>query len=201
MFAVANGGIFTNRKSRRKPNPSQVLETLVDIVYMDRIYYKSGYKYQLHVADYAPNTIYIGGRKWLRHTLLHKVLDDPAYVERDFYAIDGGNLYIRHGYAWDGASGPAIDTVDTQRASLIHDVLWQAIEEGVIPEQYRPLTNLEFRDILFEDIAATPSGGLLGGAKDAARRARARLWYHAVDKVGSKWVKAFKGKSAVISAP
>ncbi len=32
-------------------------------------------------------------------------------------------------YAWDGASGPSIDTPNTMCASLIHDALYQAIRE------------------------------------------------------------------------
>ena len=36
-------------------------------------------------------------------------------------------LEIKKGYAWDGASGPIINTQDTLVASLVHDVLYQAM--------------------------------------------------------------------------
>jgi hypothetical protein len=36
-----------------------------------------------------------------------------------------GLLTIHKGYAWDGPSGPTIDTKDFMRGSLIHDALYQ----------------------------------------------------------------------------
>jgi hypothetical protein len=36
-----------------------------------------------------------------------------------------GMLVISKDYAWDGASGPAIDTKDFMRGSLVHDALYQ----------------------------------------------------------------------------
>ena len=49
----------------------------------------------------------------------------------------GGLLVIEAGYAWDGPSGPAIDTPDFMGASLIHDVLYQMIRLGELPESWR----------------------------------------------------------------
>ncbi len=46
-------------------------------------------------------------------------------------SYDGaGWVSVRRGYAWDGPSGPALDTVSFMRASLLHDVLYQALREG-----------------------------------------------------------------------
>lgn len=36
-----------------------------------------------------------------------------------------GKLTIKRGYAWDGPSGPTIDTKTFMRASLVHDALYQ----------------------------------------------------------------------------
>ena len=36
-----------------------------------------------------------------------------------------GILTIRKSYAWDGPSGPTIDTMDFMRGSLVHDALYQ----------------------------------------------------------------------------
>jgi len=36
-----------------------------------------------------------------------------------------GLLTIRKGYAWDGPSGPSIDTKNFMRGSLVHDALYQ----------------------------------------------------------------------------
>jgi hypothetical protein len=41
-----------------------------------------------------------------------------------------GALMVRRGYAWDGASGPALDTPSFMRASLFHDALYQLLREG-----------------------------------------------------------------------
>ncbi len=40
-----------------------------------------------------------------------------------------GFLTIKAGYAWDGASGPTIDTKSCRLASVIHDALYQLLRE------------------------------------------------------------------------
>ena len=47
-----------------------------------------------------------------------------TYLEPD------GKLVIKMGYAWDGPSGPTIDTQDFMRGSLIHDAFYQLLREG-----------------------------------------------------------------------
>jgi hypothetical protein len=42
-------------------------------------------------------------------------------------------LTIAAGYAWDGASGPAIDTLNFRNGSLVHDILYQMMKEGGLP--------------------------------------------------------------------
>lgn len=69
------------------------------------------------------------------------------YVElRDF-----GELVVRKGYAWDGASGPAIDTVDFMRGSLVHDALYQLIRLKILPESYRIEADRLLRKICMQD--------------------------------------------------
>jgi hypothetical protein len=48
-----------------------------------------------------------------------------------------GLLVIEPGYAWDGPSGPAIDTPDFMGASLVHDVLYQMRRGEVLPVEWR----------------------------------------------------------------
>ena len=40
-----------------------------------------------------------------------------------------GMLTIKKGYAWDGPSGPTIDTPSVMRGSLVHDCLYQLLRE------------------------------------------------------------------------
>lgn len=52
-------------------------------------------------------------------------------------------LVISAGYAWDGPSGPTIDTKSFMRGSLIHDALYQLLRHGVLPENHRKMADDE----------------------------------------------------------
>lgn len=54
-----------------------------------------------------------------------------------------GWLLIRKGYAWDGASGPTIDTKSSMRGSLVHDALYQLIRLELIPRECREQADKE----------------------------------------------------------
>jgi hypothetical protein len=43
-----------------------------------------------------------------------------------------GWLAVRKGFRWDGASGPAIDTITNMRASMVHDAIINMIQAGKI---------------------------------------------------------------------
>ena len=60
-------------------------------------------------------------------------------------------VVVRNGYAWDGPSGPTIDTENSMRASLVHDVLYQGMREGMLPAGFRERADSEFSRILKED--------------------------------------------------
>lgn len=62
-----------------------------------------------------------------------------------------GHLVIYAGYAWDGCSGPTVDTKSNMRASLVHDCLYQCIREGFLPSTYREEADLWFDRIAKED--------------------------------------------------
>jgi hypothetical protein len=98
------------------------------------VYRKRQYKYQLH-EDYSLDI----GRK-----------DMPFYGGL-FMLTTNGILQILEGYAWDGPSGPTIDTKNFMRGSLVHDVLYQAIRMGVLPKEYKDSADLLLRDICIED--------------------------------------------------
>jgi hypothetical protein len=63
-----------------------------------------------------------------------------------------GSLLIKRGYAWDGASGPTIDTPNFMRGSLVHDALYQLMREGCIDrDTQRDAADRILRDICRED--------------------------------------------------
>lgn len=103
---------------------------------MSKVYYFEGnYKYQL-AKDYELQTSII----------------PPVHVHHDYFMLDKtGYLVIRKGYAWDGASGPTIDTSDSIRGSLVHDVLYQMIGHKLLPLEYRDAADYLFYDLLQED--------------------------------------------------
>jgi len=69
----------------------------------------------------------------------------------DFVWLDHGLLTISEGYAWDGPSGPAIDTRTWMRASLVHDALYQLMREDHLPRELRKLVDDLMRAHLLED--------------------------------------------------
>lgn len=98
-------------------------------------YYEGKYKYQL-AEDYGIQTDII----------------PPSPIHHDLFHFDGtGFLIVRKAYAWDGPSGPTIDTSDSMRGSLVHDVLYQMIGMGALPMEYREKADYLLYDILRED--------------------------------------------------
>ncbi len=78
------------------------------------IRYREGYRYQL-AEDYEIQTP-------IKATIKH------AY----FTLTKTGKLRVKKGYAWDGASGPTIDTKDSMSPSLVHDVFCQAMRTELL---------------------------------------------------------------------
>lgn len=82
---------------------------------VDCIHYRSGYEYQLK------KTV----------TLSTRIRPDEEVVIDGFVRLGvNGALEIRNGYAWDGPSGPSIDTRNFMRGSLVHDALYQLMREA-----------------------------------------------------------------------
>ncbi len=73
------------------------------------VVYKGGYKYQLHESYEVTVRI-----------------NPPEDIKTEYISLDQmGHLVLQKGYAWDGPSGPTIDTGDFMRGSLVHDALYQ----------------------------------------------------------------------------
>ena len=98
--------------------------------------YKTGYKYQL-VEDFED-----------------KVSITPFEdVEDDFIRLTAdGKILIKKGYAWDGPSGPTVDTKNFMRGSLVHDALYQLMrKERIDGEVWREKADDELKRMCLED--------------------------------------------------
>lgn len=99
------------------------------------IYYLDGYKYQLH-ADYEVATAVNG-------------ID----VDTKFIRLSqDGTVLVRAGYAWDGPSGPTVDTGNFMRGSLVHDAFYQLMREGIVDAtKWRDTVDRELQRMCRED--------------------------------------------------
>jgi hypothetical protein len=99
------------------------------------ITYKSGYKYQLKEGYSISINIKPG-----------------EIIQTEYICLStGGDLFISRGYAWDGPSGPTIDTKSFMRGSLVHDALYQLIRVGLLGKGWREQADKELRRICLED--------------------------------------------------
>jgi len=102
----------------------------------NQISYKSGYKYQL-VEKYQVE-ISITPEKNIQ----------TSYID----LTTEGLLTLKNGYAWDGPSGPTIDTPNFMRGSLVHDALYQLMRSKLIEkERWRKKADGELKRMCVED--------------------------------------------------
>jgi hypothetical protein len=101
----------------------------------DKIAYTDGWKYQLS-GDYTVETGII----------------PSLNITSEYIDLDGnGTMTIRHGYAWDGPSGPAVDTKNFMRGSLVHDAFYQLIREKHLTKDYKDKADRLLQKMCEED--------------------------------------------------
>lgn len=100
------------------------------------IAYNDGYKYQLK-QNYA----------------LRIPITPPAPIRTEYVSLElNGELSIKRGYAWDGPSGPTLDTVSFMRGSLVHDALYQLMRDGHLDRHaYREAADRILQDLCRQD--------------------------------------------------
>lgn len=101
----------------------------------NKISYTKGYKYQLEEPYQAMIPIKPD----------YDIFTDFAVLYKD------GKLTIFKHYAWDGPSGPTIDSPVFMRASLVHDVLYQFMRQGLLPSTFRHDADELLRTMCLED--------------------------------------------------
>lgn len=95
----------------------------------------SGWKYQLSETETFQTGITV-----------------PAEINTQYIRLTvEGWLFVRAGYAWDGMSGPALDTRNTMRGGLGHDAMQQLMRMGLFPCARRGEADAFLRRILRED--------------------------------------------------
>lgn len=83
--------------------------------------FKSGFKYQLQNNETFTTKIY-----------------PPKNLHQEFVHLStDGTLLVKKGFAWDGPSGPTIDSGDFMRGSLAHDALYGLIRNGLLDVKWR----------------------------------------------------------------
>jgi len=121
----------------------------------DTLFYQKGFKYQTQ-ADFT----------------CHIEVFPNAPIKTEFIILTmQGILRIKKGYAWDGASGPTIDTSNTMRGSLIHDALYQLMRQKLLQKYWRASADVE----LYKWIL-----------KDGMSKIRAYWWHRGVKKCAAK---------------
>jgi hypothetical protein len=102
---------------------------------MEQIRYREGYKYVLD-KTYSIQTAVKPG----------------ANIATPFLGLNtDGVLTIQAGYAWDGPSGPTVDSKNFMRGSLAHDALYQLMREKELDCGWRETADQELRRICRED--------------------------------------------------
>lgn len=84
---------------------------------------------------------------------LNILIKPSTDIDTEFIGLDTkGNLLVKKGYAWDGPSGPVIDTEENMRASLVHDALYQLMRNNELKARtYRKTADQLFKDLCKED--------------------------------------------------
>ncbi|MCY4128226.1 MAG: DUF1353 domain-containing protein [Gammaproteobacteria bacterium] len=103
-------------------------------------------------------------------------LHTKSEINGKFYTISDRELSAKQGYAWDGASGPVVQTKNSVRATLVHDIMCQAM---AMNDLFRTRRNRKIADRIF----------LLILKQDGMAWLRRQVWYRAVRTFGGKRTK------------
>lgn len=97
--------------------------------------YTEGYKYKLEEDDHYSLPAQFAGKE----------------INTRFITIHACVITVKKGYAWDGASGPTVDTKNTMRGSLFHDALYQLMREGLLSRSLKASADNIMQTIMIED--------------------------------------------------
>ena len=101
-----------------------------------------------------------------------------------------GLLKVFPGYAWDGPSGPTIDTKAVMRGSAGHDPIYQMMSEGKLPLSCRKAADILLKRTIIE------SSDKLIADMDAWKRPAAKAWAAIRSRYYYRAVRTFAGRCA-----
>ena len=80
-------------------------------------------------------------------------IGDRITTDRNWVVLEAdGRIKLKERYAWDGPSGPTVDTHTFMRGSLVHDALYQLMRNGQLnPERWRKSADQPLRQHCLED--------------------------------------------------
>lgn len=87
--------------------------------------YRKGYDYQL-----AEQEVYQTSLRPEKDIITHFIS-----------LTTNGALTISTGYAWDGPSGPTLNTDNSMTPSLLHDALYQLIRQSLLDRRWRKVAD------------------------------------------------------------
>ena len=125
--------------------------------------YVDGYKYQLR----QPILVHIGLE-----------VDQNIITDLVIYRKDGWML-VRKYFAWDGASGPTIDTPATVIASAVHDAGYSLMRQELLSIAARPYFDEAIERLMIRDRGTGIFSGFLG-------RIRAKYYRWAVESFAER---------------
>jgi len=128
----------------------------------------------------------------LKYKINHKLVVDTRFDARikGFdgveCALDDGLAQLRNnilsampGFMYDGGSGPTVDTYDTYRGTLIHDILYRLMRNDKIPyKKYRKAADIAMRIQLTKDAKIRYKHSCI--LVTIISRLRPYVWYWAV---------------------
>jgi hypothetical protein len=139
--------------------------------------YTAGHKYQL-AEDI-----------WLVTNLF-----PPEDIVTEFISLQSdGIMFIKKGYAWDGPSGPTIDTDDTMTPSLFHDAAYQLIRNEHLPMEARAATDSWFGNMMRQRVSGWQP-------KKWIQEQRANSWVRNLRRFGASAAKS-KNKRKIFYVP
>jgi len=100
------------------------------------IHYREGYKYQL-ARDYFKKT---------------PICPEEDIITKWWILTKGGLLLLKDGFAWDGASGPTFDTLNSMSSSAEHDAFCKMLRNRTLDyDRWQDRINQFFHDRCVEN--------------------------------------------------